>query len=251
MEETTTDAVVQETGADIAQPEEQQAEAVTNTDSEPQQSESSDDDIVTAPSNEDNAGSKTFTPEWLQSKGIDLAAPDAAEKLAKMAYNAEKQMSRTINQVKSSELEKTVSTQSAGQGQSTTDMLVGAMLFKQTHPELTNEQDSMMGSYLTNNPQKLALLQNGLITYDDLYAMSGASSAGQPDADTLKKQGSQEALQQLANKQRATAVRGNASANSTPAGLTKANVEAWYDSLGTEGRRDPANIAKLNDILSS
>lgn len=251
MDETTTDADVQAQAPTEAQPEEQHAEAVTTTDSEPTQPELDDTGANDEPDVSDNSTSKTYTPEWLESKGIDLADPNAAEKLANMAFNSEKLMSRTANQKKSAELEKTVSTGAANQGTSSTDLVLGAMLFKQTHADLTNEQDDQMGKYLTENPTKIALLQNGLIDYDDVYRMSGAQSLGQPDAETLKKQGSKEALQQLASKQRATAVAGNASQNIAPKGVTKANVDAWWDGLGYEGRKDPANREKLDSILNS
>jgi len=253
MEQTTTDASAQDDQALDAQPVEEQAEAVQTVDSEPQQPESSDDGSGEGePEEADNSQSKTFTPEWLESKGIDLSAPDAAEKLANMAFNSEKMMSQTINKTKSSELEKSVQVKGDGVSQqSTTDMVLGALLYKQTHPELTSEQDNAMGEYINSNPDAKLKLSYGLYDYDDIFVKSGAYKLGQPDASALKKQGSQEALQQLADKQRATAVRGNASTTTVPQGVTKSNVDSWWEGLGSEGRANPENRAKLDQILNS
>lgn len=225
MEESTTDADMQDTQALDAQPVEQPAEADNTLTSEPTQGEEEPD---TSSDNSDEPESKTYTPEWLQSKGIDPNDPDALQKALNMAYNSEKLMSKSRQQ--SSALEKQVSQapQVEGASLNRTDLLVGAMLFKQSNP-LTEAQDSKMGEYLTSNPQKLQMLQHGLLTYEDIYQISGAAGMGQPDPDVLKSQGRKEALQQLANKQAAVAPRGNASAGTNTAAVDPILAELLAD----------------------
>lgn len=214
-DETTTDVEVQDVQAHDAQPVEQQTEAVIDDDSEQQTTEQSDTGEVEPDETDNSTEDKTFTNEWLASKGIDLSAPDAAQKLANMAFNSEKVMSKTTQ--KASELEKIVQSSTAMTDApiSKTDLLVGAMLFKQNNP-LSPDQDTKMGEYLSTNPEKMALMQYGYLSYEDIYHMSGAASLNAPDAATLKKKGSEEALRQLANKQRATAPSGSATTNKAP-----------------------------------
>lgn len=251
MEESTTDAATQDTGAEYAQPEELQAEAVT-TDSESIDTTDQNDAGETA---EEATTSNDDPADYWAKKGIDITTPEGQAKAAKSYQEAEKAMHNKAQQA--SELSKQINSQPLLVD--TDNELVRQALEKSSQLEttltvqawkasnnITPEQDAALGEYVTSNPDKALLLKNGYLTLDDIYKMSGV---GAVDTTEAKKQGGQEALQQLANKQRASAVQGNAVISNPPAGVTRANVEQWWDSLGTEGRKDPANRAKLDSLL--
>lgn len=208
-EQTTTDAATQDTGVTevVTQPEEQPAEAVTTPDSEPQQEEQTDD----APAEDNAPEGKVATPEWLASKGIDPNDPEAVQKLANMAFNSEKLMSKSRQE--SNELKKSIGEQPATDDDGWKRRMELSMQVNDWKDAkgITSAQDAKMGQYLVDNPQKNIALQYGVLSLDDIYAMSGAATMGL-DANALKSQGGKEALQQLANKQTTTAPKGNASA---------------------------------------
>ena len=215
MNESTTDAATQDTGAEVtAQPEEQLAEAA-KTDSESttttdQQTEEETVEETTTSDDED------LTDYWAK-KGIDITTPEGQAKAAKSYREAEKAMHNKAQQA--SELEKQVNAQPLDVD--TDNELVRQALEKSNALEttmkvrewkqqnnITPEQDAALGQYVTENPNKAYLLKNGYLTYDDILAMSGVKSQ---DTSEAKKQGSREALQDVANKQRATAINGSAS----------------------------------------
>lgn len=243
-EQPTTEADLQETQALDAQPVEQPAEAEQTPDSEPQQEEQEESE---APAETDNADDLTT---WAQSKGIDLSTSEGQQKALKSWREAEQAFSRKAQEA--SQLKKSIGDQPAGDDESWRRRIELSMQVNDWKDAkgISSEQDRLMGEYLTNNPQKNLALQYGVLTLDDVYAMSGAATMGL-DPAAIKSQGGKEALQQLANKQSATAPRGNASSNTMPAGVTKANVDSWWTGLGPQGRADPANRAKLDSILSS
>lgn len=251
MEESTIDAATQDTGADYAQPEELQAETV------PTDSESIDttDETDAGETVETTTTSNDDPVSFWAKKGIDISTPEGQAKAAKSYAEAEKAMHNKAQQA--SELSKQINQQPLSVD--TDNELVRQALEKSSQLEttmavqswkasnnITPEQDAALGQYVQTNPDKAFLLKNGYLTLDDIYKMSGV---GAVDPTEAKKQGGQEALQNLANKQRASAVQGNAVNSNPPAGVTRANVEQWWDGLGSEGRKDPANRAKLDSLL--
>jgi hypothetical protein len=251
MDESTTDAATQDTGADYAQPEELQAEAVT-TDSESIETTDQNDAGETA---EEVTTSSDDPADFWAKKGIDISTPEGQAKAAKSYAEAEKAMHNKAQQA--SELSKQINQQPLSVD--TDNELVRQALEKSSQLEttlavqswkasnnITPEQDQALGQYVQSNPDKAYLLKNGFLSLDDIYKMSGV---GTVDPTAARKQGEQEALANLANKQRATSPAGNAVNSAPPASLTRANVEQWWDSLGSEGRKDPANRAKLDALL--
>lgn len=253
MEETTTDAVVQETGADYAQPEEQPAEAVQTPDSEPQQQDESED--TGEPAQPDNSSDDDIS-DYLSKKGIDLSTPEGQAALAKSYREAEKALSRKAqeaSELRKSLVDQPVTVESDNPLVQSLAEEVVTMKRQQNIDQFVSEvnlsadQEAKLAEYISTSG-KAELINGGYLTLKEAYQLSGV---GNVDPSQYKKQGSQEALQQLANKQRATAPKGNASNNTLPQGLNKSNVESWYEGLGSEGRRDPANQAKLESILGS
>jgi hypothetical protein len=255
MDETTTDAATQDTGVEdySTQPEEQPAEAVY-TPGEPITTDSEEEPEAPAP---DNSTDDFDYESWLAKKQIDPSTPEGKAQIAKSWRELEKKMHATTQQA--SELEKQVNSQPLADA--TTDPAVQEALTRAARVEttlaverwksqngITAEQDTALGQYLVENPQKAWLVKNGHLSYDDVYAMSGV---GKTDPAALKQAGGKEALQALANKQRATSPTGNATSSAPPAGLTKENADSWWDSLGYEGRQNPENRRKLDQILST
>lgn len=258
MEESTTDAAVQDVQAQDAQPViEQQAEAETSASEPIQTQEAQDEPVDTDNSAADE--SKTVTPEWLQSKGLDTSVLEDPEKLklANMAFNQEKLMSKTRQQA--TQLEKQM--QSLPETQYSEDPMVQEALSVARRAEttlavsqwkqekgITPAEDQALGEYVSSNPNLGQLYKQGALTLDNLYAMYKADTT---DTAAIKKEGAKEALEGLANKQRTAAPTGNAVSSAPAPGVTKDNVEQWWEGLGREGRNDPANRAKLDAILAS
>lgn len=252
MNETTTDADLQETQAQDAQPVEQPAEAVTTADSEPQQPEQED---ASEPAQADT--SDDDLSDWASKKGIDLSTPEGQAKALKSWREAEKAMhhkSQEASQLKKSLVDQPVTVDSQDPLVQSLAEEVVTMKRQQTidsfvsEVKLTTEQDDQLAQFITETPNMADLINGGYLTLKQAYQLSGVGSV---DPSAYKNQGKQEALQTLANKQTATAVKGSASSNSLPAGVTKANVDQWWEGLGTAGRQDPANRAQLDRILAS
>ena len=215
MDESTTDAATQDTGAEVtAQPEEQLAEAAT-TDSESttttdQQTEEETVEETTTSDDDD------LTDYWAK-KGIDITTPEGQAKAAKSYREAEKAMTQKAQQA--SALEKQVNAQpldvdtdnelvrQALEKSNKLETTMAIREWKQTN-NITPEQDEALGQYVVSNPDKAYLLKNGYLSYDDILSMSGVKNQ---DFSEAKKQGSREALQDVANKQRTTAINGSAS----------------------------------------
>ena len=222
MSETTTDAATQDTGVtpDVTQPDEQPAEAVTTPVSEPTtaQEDEPTTDVDNSTVDEDSFDFNA----WLEKKGIDPSTPEGKEQIAKSWRAMEKKMHQSTQ--KASELEKAAL--EAPLEVDTDNELVRQALQKADAAEttlkiqqwkqqngITQEQDEAIGQYVTDNPNVGYLYRNGHLTLDQLYAMSGV---GTTDASAAKAQGAQEALEKLANKQRAATPTGAATSASTP-----------------------------------
>lgn len=222
MTDTTTDVATQDQAPTTAQPEGQPAEAVTTPDSEPTQPTQTEDQpaepaATAAPSDEEDLA------DYWTKKGIDISTPEGQLAAAKSYREAEKAMHNKAQQA--SELEKQINAQplnvetdnqlvkDALQKTSDLETTMAVRQWKQ-EKNITPEQDEALGKYVTDNPDKAYLLKNGLLTLDDIHAMSGV---GKVDTEALKKQGEQEALQSLATKQRTTAPAGSATTTTPPA----------------------------------
>jgi hypothetical protein len=253
MDESTTNDTPQGVGAVDAQPNTEDYTAADATDSElnetTDQTEADETGEVPAPSEANDP-----TDYWAK-KGIDITTPEGLAKATKSYQEAEKSMTQKAQQA--SELAKKINEQPleidtdnelVRQALEKSNALETTLAVKEwkESKHITPEQDAALGQYVTDNPNKAYLLRNGMLTLDDIYNMSGV---GNVDTSEARKQGGVEALQNLSSRQRANANQGNA-VNSTPsAPLNASNVESWWDGLGTEGRKDPANIAKLDAIL--
>lgn len=217
MDESITDADVQEQAPNPVQPEEQHAEAEQTPTSEP--TPTSDEQPATGePEQSDN--SLDPVAEWAK-KGIDINTPEGLAKATKSYLEVEKRMHQTSQ--RSSELEKQLTSAPAEQvsddpiAQQAYDEAKSVRLELQVERwkssnNVTPEQDVAIGQYLSEHQDKAFMLKNGYLTLDDVAAMSGALKQ---DTEALKSAGKKEALENLATKQRSTAPSGGASAPST------------------------------------
>jgi len=248
-EQPTTDAPVQDEGAITAQPPvEQQAEAETPV-QEPT------DTSTQEPAEADNSAEDDLSDYW-NKKGIDITTPEGQAQAAKSYREAEKAMHQKSQQA--SELEKQINgptvdpdASRADQAYAIAQQLQNEKVIREWKESnnVTKEEDDAMGEYAKANPRTAELLVNGQLTLDEFRAI--AVPGQKVDTSAIKQEGGQEALEKLANKQRATAVQGNASSSTPATSLNKGNVEQWYEQLGSAGRQDPANQAILQSILSS
>lgn len=220
MEESTTETTTQETGVETTQLEEQHAEAVTTTDESTQ-----------ATTNDETQSSGSDYTEWLSKKGIDPSSPEALSKVAEMARNAEKLMHDST--VKAADLSKQLESSPV---QADTDNELVQQLFGEvtsmkraqavndfkSEAKITPEQEQQMVSYLGDNPAMGQLVNAGYISLPQLQTLAlGANT------ESIKSEGGKQALQQLANKQRASALPGNA----TTSDLKGEKGDAFLDAL--------------------
>lgn len=206
---TTTEEATQSQGVDQTQPEGEQA---TTAEGQNEQTATTEQE-TTEPAQADNPDD---WQGWLQAKGVDPTDPDAVGKVAKMAREAEKAMHGKAQ--KASELKKTLESQPAGQVSEnplTQQLFEEVVALKRStatrdfksEVKLTPAQEAKMVDYLASNPEKVQLINAGYMSLKDAYTLSGAGSI---DPEAAKREGKQEALQQLANKQRVTSVSGDA-----------------------------------------
>lgn len=233
---TTTDAATQDEAlvdptVEAQPPEaEQPAEAVT-TDSEPISTETTDEPASTDTSEDDDQLTPEQLQEWAGKKGIDLSTPEGQAKALKSLRSAEKKMHQATSQA--SELATKVSASpvdpDASEAQKALHIatqLQNAQVINtwKASNNISQAEDAAMGKYATENPQTAQLLTQGLITLDEFRAIAGSTQ--QVDTAAIKESGKKEALESLANKQRATAVAGNASRAASPA-KTDAVADVW------------------------
>lgn len=251
MKEDETTTVVDEpsisTGVEETQPvaeEVEQAESTESTtestEAEPEEDTSTEEDIS----------------DWASKKGIDLSTPEGQAKALKSMRESEKSFHSKAQEA--SNLAKQISTTQVDPDATTADraLAIANDLNNQqiirtwiSNNNVPTSDIAAMKEYGEANPQADALLNNGLITLDQYRAM--AVSLRPVDTEAIKKQGGKEALSDLANRQRATAVKGSASSAASSTTLTRANVDQWYAGLGPKGRADPANQRTLERILAS
>ena len=238
-ETTTTDVVTQDTGANIAQPEEQHTEAVSNTDLETTNNDQgSDSDEVST-----DGASQTEQDVWAK-KGIDITTPEGQAKAAKMYADAQKALTQKAQ--KASELEKQLTTPSGYED----DRIIALETkyavrdFFDANPE-AKALEAEMAKYIVENG-KAELVKQGYLTLDEVHAIVAAKSV---DTSQIKAEGRKEGLQELANKQRATAVNGSANNVAPAPQVTSANAEEWWTGLSPAERANPENRRKLDSLL--
>jgi hypothetical protein len=254
MDESTTDASVQEQAPTQVQPEEQHAEAEQTPTSEPTTATTNDDaSAPSEPVQADNSESVDPAEFWAK-KGIDVSTPEGLAKATKSYQEAEKRMHQTAQQ--SSELEKQLVSQppTVSDDPLVQELANEVFQIRQTQEarefirenNVSDTQRTQFVQWLQANPTKQQLVDNGFMTVSEAYQLSGI---GRPDATALRDEGSKATLERLASNQTAAAVPGNAVTSAAPQQLTAANAEAWWTSLGAAGRKDPANKAKLDSVL--
>jgi len=174
------------------------------------------------PSNDDDNS-------WLQNKGIDLSTPEGQAKAIKSWREAEKAMHQST--AKASELEKTLTTQpdppldangNAADPMTQLAMKVQAMETAQavnnffiSNPD-AKALEGAMTKIVTDNPTIGELVKNGYLNIGQLYAMAKGSDASLEDR--LKKDGGHEALEEVAKRQRGSAVQGKATSSDLGSG---------------------------------
>lgn len=204
-EQTTTEPVAQEEtqASEETQPEQQQSEAVTQTASEPGSDDSGDTASETA--EEDDSDLE----EWASNKGISVETENE-KKLAKMYRDAEKNMHQTTE--KASELEKTLTEEAQGsQSEDTVQQLQTQVQYMQLQNSIRDFKEQHDVDPETETAMAKELKEKPYL-WNDLEAAYGKAKlkTDQNQSEDLKKEGGQEALQQLAQKQKTAAPKGNA-----------------------------------------
>lgn len=202
-EQTTTEPVAEETQAsEETQPEQQQSEAVEQA-SEPESDDSGDTASETADDDSD-------LEEWAASnKGISLETENE-KKLAKMYRDAEKNMHQTTE--KASELEKTLTEEAQGSySEDTVQQLQTQVQYMQLQNSIRDFKERYSVDPQTEAEMAKELKEKPYL-WNDLEAAYGKAQLKAMDqkSDNLKKEGGQEALQKLAQKQKTAAPQGNA-----------------------------------------
>lgn len=241
-EQTTTNAPVDDGGSTIhGIPVDDQGQAIPDKEPQPEQPESAEavsepvEPSQEAPKEEEPAKADNSSVEWLKKKGIDPTSPEAIEKVAEMARNAEKAMHEKAQ--KASELEKTVQTTAedipvdATQSEIDSARVRNIELRQQlldwrlANPD-KREAEAKMTELLAQKPNLKELVRAGYLDFNELHAIAKGSDAGHDD--TVKSQGKREALETLAQKQQAAVPQGNAvnpSGTNSASKITPQNVD--------------------------
>lgn len=261
MEENTTTEVSSPQGADSAQPSEGnwKPEAVLRTTEEQPQQEADEpteanNDVEPTQVDETPAEAPDDTSKWLQAKGIDPSDPEAINKLAKSAREAERAMHQKAQRAKELERSMTeLSDESAEQIAISTGQ----------DPELLKrlqrfEVKSTINDFFVDNPDAKQYEQ------DMIQEMTNSGLYGSPEAmlkaayamavaknpDKVKSQARKETLENLAQKQQASVPTGNATnAGISSTKITSQNVDelvakndlAWFQKHYDEINRAMAN----------
>lgn len=197
MEETTTVAAPNDGAGAPAQP----TDGASTTAAQPQET------TPTQPAQADD------TAAWLVTKGIDPSDPEAMQKLAKMAQNSEKLMSKATNEA--SELRKSLTQPSQQQQQGQVDNGMQEFMadyrrdklisgFKESHTDWKEKEPAMAKILTEVTPSgytNAQLVNAGVLTLESIYAMAKASAPDNTNA--IRTDAKNEVLQTLANTQRA------------------------------------------------
>ena len=218
MEETTTEVVSQDSGAETAQPvAADNTTAATTTDESEQQTNT---EQTEGEQSQEQSTDDSLT-KFAQSKGLELDS-DNARKAAKMAMEAEKRMHQATGRV--SEVEKTLSTMSdqsaVAEAQATGQdpELLKAVRQLQVDKSIRNFFDSNPGAREYEAEMSKIAVESGL--YGSAEAILAASfamaQANDPSKlESVRSQAKQETLQSLAHKQQAAVPTGNATTQGT------------------------------------
>lgn len=255
MEEQTTTNTPVETGGQAIQgvPVDDQGQAIPEPDKTEQEEavEQTTEPTQEAPESKEPSEEKpeeNSTVEWLKKKGVDPNSPEAIEKVAEMARNAEKAMHAKAQ--KASELEKAIDdgiTQEAQvQGFTDEDRLdivrlktkMNVREFFDANPEAKPLEQAMIAE-LQTKPHLAGDLES-------LYANAVLKSG---NIDAAKSQGKKEALESLAQKQTAAVPRGSAvSSVSTPAAITPDNVDQMVAGMSPEEYKK--RLPEINNAMA-
>lgn len=258
-DETTTDATEEPGGQSIqGVPIDDQGMAVPQPDesdpalAEPEPTEQpaeGEEEATPEPSEDDNSA-------WLKKKGIDPTDPEAINKLAKSAREAEKAMHRNAQQ--RSELEKAAKITDEQVPIDATPEVRDNIRVRnlelrsdirewkyQNQDKLTLEPEMIK---ILADPVKKAMVQEGYLTLDDVYSIAKGSTS---DEASLKSQGGRAALENLAQKQQAATPRGNAVNTAQMSGnkLTSDNVDSMVARMSPEEYK--RRLPEINRAMAS
>lgn len=230
MEETTTNAV-SDTGVQETQPtvNETPAEAVNTTTEQPQQDSTNEPQQTTELHDNSVDGNVDDNSKWLAAKGIDPSDPDAINKLAKSAREAERAMH--LKAQKASQLEKSMTEMS--------DQSIESYVPEGQDPELLKrvqrfEVKESIRDFFEENPDAKQYEQ------DMIEEMSTSGLMGSPEAmlkaayaiakskkPSESSSVQRQTLENLAQKQQAAVPTGNATTATTSSQrITSDNVDA-------------------------
>jgi len=222
MEEPTTTPPAVDEGAQ-AQPDEQVTEVAED---QPDAAKSE----LPKPSQDDNL-------EWLKNKGIDPTSPEAITAVADKWRTAEREMHKKTEE---SKLNKTITAENqqviadaSAQGANSADIALARIAamevqssvdrFFSSNPDAKQQEEAMV-KIISERPAVGQMVRSGALGIDDLYAMTVGKNI-----DSVKAQGGQQALQQLANKQTAAAVPGAATTSAVAPKKGDPILDLWAD----------------------
>lgn len=242
-DQTTTEEVVADAGAEKALPEESQTETAEETASETATAEetSTGEEEASVPETDEKL------QKYAKSHGIELDSPSAI-KAAQIAMDNQAEYSRTKQQ--KSELEKTIdkgiTEEAEARGLSDDDRVdIARIKAKLTVREFfdatpdAKPYEKQMIELLGSNPHLAGDLEG-------LYAKALLKSG---NVESLKSEGGRKALESLASKQRATAPTGSAVNSSTSTqSITRAEINRRLQSGDTDWYAK--NQAKINQLVA-
>lgn len=219
MEESTTDATVQEQAAIESQPEEQHAEAEQTPTSEPSTPEAQE--TSSEPSQEpaaaENSEESDIDPvEYWAKKSIDVTTPEGQAAVTKAYRESVGKMNDSNRQANE------LARQLAGSAPQVSDDPLVQQLANEVfqmridadtkdfirEKNVSKDQMVAFASYLQANPAKEQLINAGYLDVREAYELSGV---GKSDPKVHEDKGAKKALENLATSARATAPSGGAS----------------------------------------
>lgn len=262
-EDTTTDAAV-DTGGQTIQgvPVDDQGQAIPHPDESPAPAPAVETDTTEQPADgpapaDDEPTSEQLddTSEWLKNKGIDASDPDAINKLAKSAREAERAMHQKAQ--RASELEKTMTEMSDASAEQVAQAT-------QQDPEVLKRIQRMevrdsIREFWDSNPdarqyqEKMAdiAVNSGLYGTPEAILKAAYAIARSQNIDAVKSQSRRETLEALAHKQQASVPTGNAVSGGNIGSnvITPQNVDAMVAAMSPEEYR--RRINEVNAALGA